>query len=124
MRLQVGGYDGASRQCLSSVECYNPETDSWRPVSDMCSRRSGAGWFHQVIQVVVVFNWFFLLGVGVLDGILYAVGGHDGPLVRKSVEAFDPTKDEVLIWYLLEKFRHSGWLRLVDTNNGYGSVPT
>lgn len=29
-------------------------------------------------------------GVGVLDGILYAVGGHDGPLVRKSVEAFDP----------------------------------
>lgn len=25
-----------------------------------------------------------------LDGILYAVGGHDGPLVRKSVEAFNP----------------------------------
>ena len=25
-----------------------------------------------------------------LDGILYAVGGHDGPLVRKSVEAYDP----------------------------------
>lgn len=36
-----------------------------------------------------------------LDGILYAVGGHDGPLVRKSVEAFDPTKDEVIISYLL-----------------------
>ena len=29
-------------------------------------------------------------GVGVLDGILYAVGGHDGPLVRKSVEAYNP----------------------------------
>lgn len=29
-------------------------------------------------------------GVGVLDGILYAVGGHDGPVVRKSVEAYDP----------------------------------
>lgn len=28
--------------------------------------------------------------MGVLDGILYAVGGHDGPQVRKSVEAFDP----------------------------------
>ena len=30
------------------------------------------------------------LGVGVLDSALYAVGGHDGPLVRKSVEAYDP----------------------------------
>jgi len=29
-------------------------------------------------------------GVGVLDKVLYAVGGHDGPLVRKSVEKFDP----------------------------------
>lgn len=25
-----------------------------------------------------------------LDGLLYAVGGHDGPLVRKSVEVFNP----------------------------------
>lgn len=32
------------------------------------------------------------LGVGVLDGILYAVGGHDGPMVRKSVEAYDPER--------------------------------
>jgi hypothetical protein len=40
---QVGGYDGASRQCLSSVECYNPETDSWSPVVEMSARRSGAG---------------------------------------------------------------------------------
>lgn len=29
-------------------------------------------------------------GVGVLGGQLYAAGGHDGPLVRKSVEVFDP----------------------------------
>ena len=29
-------------------------------------------------------------GVGVLDGVLYAVGGHDGPLVRKSVECYCP----------------------------------
>lgn len=41
----------------------------------MSSRRSGAG-------------------VGVLDGILYAVGGHDGPLVRKSVEAFNPETNQ------------------------------
>lgn len=42
---------------------------------EMSARRSGAG-------------------VGVLDGILYAVGGHDGPLVRKSVEAFNPDTNQ------------------------------
>lgn len=35
----VGGYDGASRQCLSSVEVYDPKTDEWRPCADMISRR-------------------------------------------------------------------------------------
>ena len=29
-------------------------------------------------------------GVGVLHGLLYSVGGHDGPLVRKSVECYNP----------------------------------
>ena len=29
-------------------------------------------------------------GVGVLGGLLYSVGGHDGPLVRKSVEVYNP----------------------------------
>ena len=29
-------------------------------------------------------------GVGVVDGLLYAVGGHDGPLVRNSVEVYNP----------------------------------
>jgi len=67
----VGGYDGNSRQCLSSVEVYNPEQDIWSPVSDMSARRSGAG-------------------VGVLNGLLYSVGGHDGPVVRKSVENYNP----------------------------------
>lgn len=28
--------------------------------------------------------------MGVLGGQLYAAGGHDGPLVRKSVEVYDP----------------------------------
>ena len=95
----VGGYDGNSRQCLASVEVYNPDqgenttslflninpiftrgllchliltslSDIWCPVSDMSARRSGAG-------------------VGVLHGLLYSVGGHDGPLVRKSVECYN-----------------------------------
>lgn len=29
-------------------------------------------------------------GVGVMDGVLYAVGGHDGPTVRNTVETFNP----------------------------------
>ncbi|XP_073462187.1 kelch-like protein 2 isoform X2 [Aquarana catesbeiana] len=75
MLYAVGGYDGASRQCLSTVECYNPSTNEWTYISEMGTRRSGAG-------------------VGVLNGLLYAVGGHDGPLVRKSVEVFDPSTNE------------------------------
>ena len=39
--------------------------------------------------------WLFAAGVGVLEGLLYAVGGHDGPLVRKSVEVFNP---ETNLW--------------------------
>lgn len=35
--------------------------------------------------------YFLFAGVGVLNNLLYAVGGHDGPLVRKSAEVYDPT---------------------------------
>lgn len=59
--------------CLNSVEAFNPDTGCWASVPELSARRSGAG-------------------VGVLDGILYAVGGHDGPVVRKSVEAFHPDR--------------------------------
>lgn len=58
----VGGYDGATRQCLASVEAYNAETNTWHQVADMSERRSGAG-------------------VGVLNGLIWCCGGHDGPLV-------------------------------------------
>ena len=33
-------------------------------------------------------------GVGVLGHTLYAVGGHDGPLVRKSVECYNAETDQ------------------------------
>lgn len=39
----VGGYDGASRQCLSTVEEFNPVSNKWCYVADMSTRRSGAG---------------------------------------------------------------------------------
>jgi kelch-like protein 2/3 len=31
------------------------------------------------------------LGVGILDGVLYAVGGTNGSVVHKSVEAYRPS---------------------------------
>lgn len=56
--FQVGGYDGASRQCLCSVECYNPEMDAWTIVNDMNSRRSGAGMYsvpHAIrVQCIII----------------------------------------------------------------------
>ncbi|TFK16170.1 Kelch-like protein 2 [Platysternon megacephalum] len=42
MLYAVGGYDGASRQCLSTVECYNSSTNEWTCVAEMSTRRSGA----------------------------------------------------------------------------------
>lgn len=42
--LQVyicGGFNGA--ECLSTAECYNPETDRWTMIASMGTRRSGIG---------------------------------------------------------------------------------
>lgn len=39
---------------------------------------------------LLLFGSLCFTGVGVLNNLLYAVGGHDGPLVRKSVEVYDP----------------------------------
>ncbi len=60
----VGGYDGASRHCLSSVECYNPVTKEWSLACDMSTRRSGAGVgvsFEPVSSVsTLLFNFFLV----------------------------------------------------------------
>lgn len=37
----VGGFDGENR--LKSVECYNPDRDSWALVADLHECKSGAG---------------------------------------------------------------------------------
>ena len=79
----VGGYDGVARQCLNSVERYDPEADAWSSVEPMTQRRSGAA-------------------VAVLENMLYAIGGHNGPDIRKSVERYVLT--EVLIEVLIEVY--------------------
>jgi len=106
----VGGYDGNSRMCLSSVEVYNPNDDIWIRVADMSARRSGAG-------------------VGVLQGQLYSVGGHDGPLVRKSVECYNPESNT---WTAVAEMNycrrnagvvsHSGLLYVIGGDDGSSNL--
>lgn len=55
---------------------YNPLTDQWRTCSPMSVPRNR-------------------LGVAVMDGLLYAVGGSAGAEYHNSVECYDPDQD---IW--------------------------
>ena len=67
----VGGKE-SSESITRSVETYNFLKDKWKEATGMIVRRQQ-------------------LGVGVLDGKVYAVGGSDGSLRLSSVECFDPT---------------------------------
>jgi len=71
----VGGFSELLWKALDTVECYHPSLDKWTEVTKMCERRRGAG-------------------VGVLDGLLYAVGGlggYDQFQRLNSVEAYRPS---------------------------------
>lgn len=60
---------------------------AWRGQGSTQQRNNG----HATLSPVCLGNTgLCLAGVGVLSGLLYATGGHDGPLVRKSVEVYDP----------------------------------
>jgi hypothetical protein len=61
----VGGW--CSGDAIASVEMFDPSTNEWRAVAPMSKRRCG-------------------VGVGVLNNLLYAVGGHDGVSYLNSVE--------------------------------------
>ena len=66
----VGGKE-SSESITRSVETYCSLDDRWKEATGMIVRRQQ-------------------LGVGVLDGKVYAVGGSDGSLRLSSVECFDP----------------------------------
>ncbi len=61
----VGGRNGL--RTLNTVDRFNPLTSSWEACVPMCSYRHG-------------------VGVGVMSGPMYAVGGHDGWSYLSSVE--------------------------------------
>lgn len=64
----VGGRDNSS--CLSTVECYDPHTNKWTSCAPMSKRRGG-------------------VGVGVVNGYLYVLGGHDAPITNPNTSRFD-----------------------------------
>ncbi|XGW14744.1 hypothetical protein V3C99_000762, partial [Haemonchus contortus] len=66
----VGGIKKPSGLSLDVVECYDVRRDEWTSVAPMKSCRAS-------------------LSVSVLDGCLYAMGGHDGTAID-SVERLDP----------------------------------
>ncbi|XP_059588215.1 kelch-like ECH-associated protein 1 [Alligator mississippiensis] len=57
-----------------ALDCYNPMTNQWSPCAPMSVPRNR-------------------IGVGVIDGLIYAVGGSHGCVHHDSVERYDPECD-------------------------------
>ena len=60
---------------LSQVEQYDPSSDKWSPTTSMIEHRSS-------------------VGIGVLDGFLYAVGGYNGQVTVNTAERYNPRTGE------------------------------
>merc|ERR1719147_606275 len=81
----MGGYnrhDG--RQRLSSVESYDPERNAWSPVADLSVPRERAG-------------------VGVIDGVLYCVGGETSNGSTNTVEMY---REATNTWSQVAEMNH------------------
>ncbi|XP_034241117.1 kelch-like ECH-associated protein 1B isoform X5 [Thrips palmi] len=81
MFYAVGGRNNAPGSSYDSdwVDRYHPVLDQWRPCSPMTTPRNR-------------------VGVAVMDGYLYAVGGSSGSDYHDSVERYDPDEDR---WTLI-----------------------
>ncbi|KAL3269337.1 hypothetical protein HHI36_008409 [Cryptolaemus montrouzieri] len=77
MFYAVGGRNTSPTQSYDSdwVERYNPFKDQWRTCNPMSVPRNR-------------------VGVAVMDGLLYAVGGSEGSKYHDSVECYDPDSDK------------------------------
>ncbi|CAG9819221.1 unnamed protein product [Phaedon cochleariae] len=78
----VGGRNNSPGNSYDSdwVDRYNPYKDLWRPCNPMSVPRNR-------------------VGVAVMDGLLYAVGGSEGSKYLSSVECYDPEADR---WTLVK----------------------
>ena len=72
----IGGAPGESElyRGLSTVEEYDPATDTWTPKADMPTART-------------------YLSTSVVNGRVYAIGGQDDGILFSTVEAYDPATD-------------------------------
>ncbi len=59
---------------MSVLESYNPTTNAWTPRAPMPTARAG-------------------VTSGVVNGILYVIGGNNGPGQLNVVEAYDPVSN-------------------------------
>ncbi|XP_035515627.1 kelch-like ECH-associated protein 1B [Morone saxatilis] len=77
----VGGRNNAPDGNMDSnaLDCYNPMNNCWLPCAPMSVPRNR-------------------IGVGVIDGMIYAVGGSHGCIHHNSVERYDPERDQ---WHLV-----------------------
>ena len=85
----VGGETNPGRSTVSSIEQFDPTKNSWQTLAAMNTCRRG-------------------VGVGILNGYLYTVGGSDGIKALKLAERYDPSCDT--------------WTRITDMNEKRSSV--
>ncbi|XP_063964509.1 kelch-like protein 12 [Lytechinus pictus] len=69
----IGGEVSPSRNTLCTAERYQPAINNWSPLPPMKQSRRG-------------------VGVAIVDGIIYAIGGADSTPLR-DVECYDPQTD-------------------------------
>ena len=87
--VYVVGGETSPRATVNTVEEYNPAKDSWRELAPMSTQRRG-------------------VGVAVLNGLLYAVGGSDGVQALHSAECYNP--------------RTNSWSNISELNEERSSV--
>lgn len=72
----IGGRNNSpdGNQDSHAVDCFDPSTNLWHTCSSMSAPRNR-------------------VGVGVIDDLIYAVGGSHGSTHHQSVERYEPTED-------------------------------
>lgn len=85
----VGGETNPGRSTVGTVEQFEPAKNMWRELPAMDTSRRG-------------------VGIGLLSGLLYTVGGSDGVHALRLVECYDP--------------HSSTWSRVADMNEERSSV--
>ncbi|XP_062055350.1 kelch-like protein 2 isoform X2 [Lepus europaeus] len=96
---------GQAPKAIRSVECYDFKEERWHQVAELPSRRCRAGLSSVEAYNIKSNEWFHVapmntrrssVGVGVVGGLLYAVGGYDGASRQclSTVESYNATTNE------------------------------